>query len=685
MRYTLATKRELTRGFTLIEVLMIAPIVVLTIGTFVGLMVVMVGDVVSTRDRTVITYDTQNALNRIEQDTRLSTQFLVTSGTQTSPQGSDSNFTGTAAFTNTNSLILSELATDKNPADPSRALVYFVNQPNPCGATQRFNRVLLTKVIYFIKSGSLWRRTIVPTYNTNSTPDNNSVCTNPWQLDSCSPGYSAAICQTNDEEVMKNIDSMSVGYYTDADSTVDQGAANALTANTIGVTIVAKKSVAGRDIDNTGTMRATKLNSIDTTLAAPTAPTVSHTLADPNDVQFNWTAVPTATSYQVAYQINSGTWISQTLDANTLTYTVAGQRNDVINFKVAAFNGGGGSAYTTDTQTLPAWASFTLKANWIDYNTTSYQAHGFTRTSAGVVVLKGMIKNGTTGTDIVIGNLPEGYRPTSRLIFPTSTYTAGGGAYDSGTGRIAIYPNGDIVASEMSANWLALDGITFRVDDSNQVWVTPGFSNGWTNYSTNTPPTWQTLRLGLDSVGRVQSQGTIDQGTITTGTSIYLPPAAYRAALYHIFSVKIDLGSGAFGSLGANSTGGIVARGDDSTYINANFMYYPSGVGSWVNLADTSLSNNWVRYSTTYNQPGYVKGSDGIVTLRGLIKSGTNAGGETIFTLPAGYRPLKTNIFVANRAGSYGRIDVLNDGRVIVRYASPTWTSLDGINFIAEQ
>lgn len=666
---------------------MIAPIVVLAIGTFVGLMVVMVGDVLSTRDRAAITYDTQSALNRIEQDTRLSTQFLITSGTQTSPQGSDNNFTGTAAFTNSNSLILSELATDKNPADPSRALVYFANQPNPCGATQRFNRVLLTKVIYFIKSGSLWRRTIVPDYNTNSTPDNNTVCTSAWQLNSCSPGYSAARCKTNDEEVMQNIYSMNVGYYTDPNSTVDQGASNALTANTIGVTITAKKSVAGRDIDNTGTMRATKLNSIDTTLAAPDTPTVSHTLATPNDVQFNWSSVPTATSYQVAYQINGGTWINQTLDANTLTYTVTGDRTDVINFKVAAFNSGGGSAYATDSQTLPAWSTFTLATTspqWVDYNTATYQTHGFTKTSAGVVVLKGIIKNGSTATDTVIGTLPEGYRPSKRLTFVASTYTAGGGANDSGTGRLSIWPDGKLVASEMNANWFDIDGIAFRVDDPDQVWVQPGsLANGWTNYSPG--GVWQEMRVGLDSVGRTHVQGTIKQGTIADTTTMYLPSASYRPSLYYIFPAKIDVASGAFGSFGANSANGIVARNVDSAYINTEAMYYPGTTGSWTNLADSSLSNGWVRYSATYNQPGYTKGSDGIVSLKGLIKSGTAVSGETIFTLPAGYRPAKTTIFPVVRARDYGRIDILSDGRVIVRYASPTWTSLDGIHFIAEQ
>ncbi|HSW92206.1 MAG TPA: fibronectin type III domain-containing protein, partial [Candidatus Saccharimonadales bacterium] len=628
---------------------------------------VMVGDVVSTRDRTVITYDTQNALDRIEQDTRLSTQFLVTSGTQTSPQGSDSNFTGTAAFTNTNSLILSELATDKNPADPSRALVYFVNQPNPCGATQRFNRVLLTKVIYFIKSGSLWRRTIVPDNNTNSTPDNNSVCTSPWQLDSCSPGYVASLCKTNDEEVMKNIYSMSVGYYTDADSTVDQGAANALTANTIGVTIVAKKSVAGRDIDNTGTMRATKLNSIDTTLAAPTAPSVSHTLATPNNVQFNWTASPTATSYQVAYQINGGTWISQTLDANTLTYTVTGNRNDVINFKIAAFNGGGGSAYTTDTQTLPAWASLSLQHNWENYS-TSYNSAGFTKTNNGRVFLKGLIKNGDVTNGTVIATLPEGYRPEGKLAFQTITSP-------NTEARIDVTASGDILLVTGLTNWISLDSISFLPSTQPYTWTNATYlastSPVWTNWGSP----YENVRTTRDSVGRVNMQGLAKAGNNATNTTIATQTSAY----YPVKPLHFPAGASGFGEFWVWSDGDIVKRGTQtSSYLGLNALYYPTTVGTWTTITPNSP---WVNYniaSGTYPVLACTKASDDVVTIRGLIKGGSVTGGTVMATLPAACpAPDKQTAMVAASYDDTGRVDIMPNGDLTLRLGNTNWFALN--------
>lgn len=252
-----------SNGFTLIEILVIAPIVLLAIGGFIALMVAMVGDVMVTRDNNRMLYEAQDTLKRVESDVRLSTAFLTTTGTLISPQGSNSNFTGTAAFTNTsNTLILNSLVTDKSPTDSSRELIYFKDQPNACGATKIFNNVLYSKVIYFINAGSLWRRTTISPFNTNATTDSQTVCAAPWQQDSCSPGYAASRCKTNDVEVMKNVSSLGVEYYNSPTSTSDIGAANANAAVTIKVTVTGQKTTATKTITVTQSLRATRLNTV---------------------------------------------------------------------------------------------------------------------------------------------------------------------------------------------------------------------------------------------------------------------------------------------------------------------------------------------------------------------------------------------------------------------------------------
>lgn len=254
MRFSLPNKNQRSKGFTLVEMLVVAPLVILVIGGIIALMVNVVGDVLVTRDKSAMTYNIQNALDLIEQDTRLSHQFLTTTGTLTAPQGSDSNFTGTAAFTNTSNLILSANATDKNPADTTRQLIYYANQPNACGATQSFNTIFTTKIIYFIKSGSLWRREAVPSWTAST------VCATPWQRNTCSPGYTAAQCQTTDTQIMPNVSSWNVKYYTDASSVTELSDANAGSASTIEVTINGSKNTAGRTFTASGVIRVNKLN-----------------------------------------------------------------------------------------------------------------------------------------------------------------------------------------------------------------------------------------------------------------------------------------------------------------------------------------------------------------------------------------------------------------------------------------
>lgn len=82
---------------------------------------------------------------------------------------------------------------------------------------------------------------------------------------------------------------------------------------------------------------------------------------------------------------------------------------------------------------------------------------------------------------------------------------------------------------------------------------------------------------------------------------------------------------------------------------------------SW---ASPSLENGWVNYGSGFESAGYVRTNAGIVTLKGLVKSG--ATNTTIFTLPPGYRPAMRMLFVTAGANNStaSRIDVLADGQV---------------------
>jgi hypothetical protein len=671
MRFTSPTKR--TAGFTLIEVLIIAPIVILTIGGFVGLMVNMASDMLLTRDQNNMVYETQDVLDRIEQDTRLSTQFLTTSGTFTAPQGSDSNFTGTAAFTNTTStLILGGLTTDKNPTDASRQLIFYAGQPNVCGSLQSYNRPFLQKIMYFIKGGSLWRRAVLPDYNTNATLDDNTVCAAPWQRNTCSPGYSLSTrCQTNDTELMQNVDSFSIKYFATPTSTTDIGATQALAATTIEVTVGGKKVTAGRDIATSSSIRATKLNNIDVDIPAPGTPTLSTQVVDSTSVNFTWAKVPLASSYVLSYNINGGAWVNAVTDSQTTIYNIGANLGDTVTMRVAARNSTGVSPNAEVAVTIPFYTACTTINSWVNYD-NGYATAGYTKTIGNVVVLKGLVRNGATAANTPICTLPVGYRPDKRLAFITGSQN---GAV-SGTGRIDIAANGEVRFVSGSNGWISLDGIRFIPSTASYAWSATTLQSGWTDYggSGDTNPHETTL----DNQGRVHLRGHVAPGTTTAGAVLFNLPAGQTRAT----QVTYLPAAGANGFNWNAYSGGVDARSNPGAWLSLQAMFYPGVATGWTSLG---LSNSWAPLAS-HATAEYKKSADKVVTLKGMITKGVNDDGTVIATLPAGYRPKEQLLTSCVAYGAYCRIDILPDGRIVDTFsANNGWVSLDNISFIAEQ
>lgn len=679
MRFSLTNYSSRQAGFTLIETLIIAPVVILAISGFVALMVVMTADVLVTRDVNNMTYETQDALDLIEQDTRLATQFLVTTQALPSPQGSNNNFTGTAAFTNASStLILGGLTTNKNPSDPTRKIVFYAGQPNECGNKEAYNRPFLSKIIYFLKDGSLWRRVVLPDYNTNVTIDDNTLCATPWQRNTCSPGYSTSTrCQTNDSEIMQNVDSFAVKYYSSPSSTTELGNGNAPNATTIEVTLNGKKKTAGRDVANSASLRATRLNNIDVDIPAPGVPDISYQI-NGNTVTFSWAKVPLASSYSLSYNINGGTWTNATVNGLTTSYSVTAGPGDTITFHNYARNSSGSSTNGAATATIPKWYVPSLQNGWTVFDSTppgtgGYSTPGYAKTTADVVMLKGVIKDGSSAFDTTIMTLPLGYRPTHRLVFQTES--------TGSASRIDVLPNGEVRVNRATSGWITLDNIRFVSSMSPYTWTsyTPPFQNGWTNYSAVYGGDWAPFRSTLDSMGRAHLQGLLHGGTNTNPTTMINLAAAHQSPEYaHWPASSTGFNLTAFGGSLLQAKG--ISNASD--YYSIQAMFYPTTAG-WTTL---SLQNGWQVFDGGHSQNRYRKAADGMVTVKGLIKNGTTAAGTVIAQLPAGFRPNERLCFAALGGFGHARFDVLPNGQIIIASGVQSiFSSLDGISFMAEQ
>lgn len=266
-------------GFTVVEILIVVPIVVLMIGIFITAVVSMTSEVLTSRGANALIYNIHDALNRIEQDVKLSNGYLATNSfTLTAPQGMDDSTS--MPFVNTSSqgsaLILSSVATTNNPLSSSRNVVHS-NTPNACNSLQvDQNAPITTNIVYFVKNGALWRRVVMPAnYTTVGFGCNSITKTNAtiWQQATCAPYIPiGAFCKANDTKLTDGIINATgfiVNYYSTPDSTNPNSIANdhiksnterqnALTTNTtLSVTINATKTISGKDISQTGTVRVT--------------------------------------------------------------------------------------------------------------------------------------------------------------------------------------------------------------------------------------------------------------------------------------------------------------------------------------------------------------------------------------------------------------------------------------------
>lgn len=713
------TSQSKNRGFTIVEVLVIAPIVILALGAFIAVMVNMTAEVLKTQSENSMVQGTQDALSSIERDIKLSGQFLAGNElVAQSPQGyadgygtinsdSDANsFTNvTAGNTRSKMLILRTFTTDKNPIDGTRQPIY-TDQPTASCAQKTTNKLFSSNTIYFVKNNTLWKRTIIQ--QGSGRPN---LCDTPWQQPSCSSTVTkGTFCKVNDSRLADNVSDLTIDYFTnpsdttpiadanDSTKTVTQRNAALSGATTARISITTSSKVAGRDVGNTAAVRATKLNitsdpPVVVTLGFIQQPTDQSVIPADGSTTFSATANISSSAYQWQLSTNGGTsWANISNGANysgatTNTLTVS---NFTTSWNGTAYIGWNGYKYRVvvtnfgDTATSSAatlnvsnWGAIPYLTNYSDFDPANYSSLSYTETSAGVVMLQGVVqKSSAIVAGDTIGVLPANYRPNGILIFETSTNSSA-----AGPSRVDIYPTGEIKVQTGDASLLSLDGINFIPAGTaySRVALTPNAAASWVNFGGSFSP----ASAVTDSIGRVHIQGLLKNGTMTNGTQMITPSSlpAFPAKYQHV----VARNNGAFGFIGIDQTNGIVAKGVGSNgYHSINTMYYPASFNGW---QTPGLQNGWVGYDggAFFATPQYTKGSDNIVRVKGIVKSGNTANGTVILNLPTGYRPKERLLTTSVCADAYCRIDILPNGNVELYLASATWTTLDTISFLAEQ
>jgi hypothetical protein len=95
-----------------------------------------------------------------------------------------------------------------------------------------------------------------------------------------------------------------------------------------------------------------------------------------------------------------------------------------------------------------------------------------------------------------------------------------------------------------------------------------------------------------------------------------------------------------------------------------------------------TLGSSWANYGSGYEPIGYKKISGDRVAIKGLVHRATTAGGSTMCTLPSGFKPRYTKMFVGiSNNMTLARIDIKSNGSIVHYSGDPDYISLEAIEF----
>ncbi len=267
------TKSQNERGFTLVEVAVVVPMIVIIVIGILAMLITLVQSNVAQTTRSNLVYQTRLALGDVEKDVDSSTLFLPS----TLPSATYSDFnepglsgtyktngtlSGGAASTNLNTLFIQGYNQILDPQDATRTKIIaaFKGTP-PCSgsAVTQTSNIVPISVLYFVNNGTLYRRTIID--KTNPT-----TCGTKLIKQACPTGsdLNTPACATKDVVLLNSVSQFKIDYYLNAGDaspmnayiaspspTIDQ-------AKAISITITSATGASGKSVSHTAGLRVAR-------------------------------------------------------------------------------------------------------------------------------------------------------------------------------------------------------------------------------------------------------------------------------------------------------------------------------------------------------------------------------------------------------------------------------------------
>ena len=234
-------------GITLVEIVVVVSMLSILIFLIFTVLFDFLKSNYSIMGSTVQANDTRSALHLIESDLNTSTSL---DSVATIPDPTSTTWSWTGSSADSRVLIVNSYATTKSKNDATRELVY--SRASGCAAG------LMNTNIYYVDSGTLYRRTLVPDESVGGRcgPE-------PAQKQTCRPDHmSNTACKATDAVITRNVTSFKVDYFSQPTDTTPIANAystspiyNITSVKTIVISLTTKATSMGSTNENSGSIR----------------------------------------------------------------------------------------------------------------------------------------------------------------------------------------------------------------------------------------------------------------------------------------------------------------------------------------------------------------------------------------------------------------------------------------------
>lgn len=232
-------------GFTLVEVLIMSPIMIVAIVIIMSYLFNQYGQLTQQGAQVNLNVEAQNIVFSMQDDIFFSQAFVQDKNTNLVDNNAPTG--GWSYNTTPQTLLLSSPATTANPRAENRQIVY-IDTLGCDDTVKEDNSVLYNNIIYFTSGTNLYKRTI-------STPDGMSTCGTSFQKTSC-PAASASDTCPVDRLLTDKLNSVAYTYYDTNNNVVT----NPELAEKVKVDLTLKDRAYAEDIYSNSSITLRKLN-----------------------------------------------------------------------------------------------------------------------------------------------------------------------------------------------------------------------------------------------------------------------------------------------------------------------------------------------------------------------------------------------------------------------------------------